>query len=142
MRNGSARLARKDQEAKWSIETAPPMTDPLYYYSQNGSPADGIAFEVLPLYEEDDARCVEVSIYSSDRSREALLGDSDCEQLYGRALSTLARWHRGWRHITLKADDLPRILDSGVVAREMQRRGFELRWDPSADNAVFSRKGR
>jgi hypothetical protein len=133
-------LARREQEAKWSIATAPPMTDPLFYYSQNGSPADGIAFEVLPLYEEDDARCVEVSVYSSHRSRETSLGDSDCEQLYCRMLSTLAKWHRGWWQVTLKADDLPRILGSGVVAREMQRRGFQLRWEPSADEAVFSRR--
>jgi hypothetical protein len=127
----------------WILNMDPRREDPLFYYLHGDDWSHAIGIQVLPLYQERTAPRVAISVFSKHRDREMSLDTAERERMYERALPALAARHESWSEIRLTATDLPAILKSGSVARELERLGFRKAAspDPEPDSVTWSRSG-
>ncbi|HSM50353.1 MAG TPA: hypothetical protein VLA75_03025 [Thermoanaerobaculia bacterium] len=125
----------------WVLDTDPRREDPLYYCLKDGDWSGAIAFEVLPLWEEERSTEVTVQVCHEHRGRESSLDFGERERLYSHVLIALCTRFRKWSRICVRGAGVEAAVCDSGLARAMGSLGFRRDADGGDDGVRFVRAG-
>jgi len=126
--------------AKWDdgyvLETDSRREHPLFYYMLRDGWKDAVGFRVDPMYQEQEAIEVSISVFPDHRDREDCLSPAEREEMYCRVVSALLARFPKWSPVGLRSTHFSQL--SGTpLAEAFETAGFvrtngkgsdEFRW--------------
>jgi hypothetical protein len=123
----------------WVLDTDPRREDPLYYCLKHGAWSGAIAFEVLPLWEEERSTEVTIRVCREHRGRESFLNFGERERLYSHVLIALGTRFRKRSRICIRGARIEAVVSDSDLAKAMSSLGFRREADGGDDAVRFVR---